>query len=270
MSSIATAAIIFACTFGGSWLGMAIGRRLPAHHLDEASRDTIKQGMGLIATMTALILGLLIASAKSAYDAQRSAVAEMSAKVMFLDRILALYGAPSAESRAALRAMVTDAHDRIWPGQAMSSSSSSSSSLPSSPPPLLRSPSKLDPMAASGEALYPALEQLAPENDWQRLLKNQALNAAADLGFKRWDLYGHAGSSVPMPFMLIVIFWLSVIFVGFGLLSPGNRTVQLTLLLCAVSVAAALFLILELDRPFDGLIRISDAPLRNAMEHLGR
>jgi hypothetical protein len=256
VTSLAVAALIFACTFCGSLLGMAIGRRLPAHHLSDASRDTIKQGMALIGTMTALILGLLIASAKSAYDTQRNEVAQISARVMFLDRILAMYGPQAGQARIALRNAVELGLERIWPVEVSTTDA--------------KSRSQLDPMVAGGEALYPLLEQLAPENDSQRTLKAQALATVTDLGMLRWGLYGRSGSAVSAPFLLIVVFWLTVIFISFGLLSPSNRTVQITLLLCAVSVAAAIFLILELDRPFDGVIRISSAPLRSALEHLGR
>jgi hypothetical protein len=262
VTSLAVAALIFACTFCGSLLGMAIGRRLPPHHLSDDSRDTIKRGMTLIGTMTALILGLLIASAKSAYDTQRNEVAQISARVMFLDRLLAMYGPQSGRARAALRAAVVRGLEQVWPAERATTATTTSDAT---------SRPELDPMVAGGEALYPLLEQLAPENDAQRTLKAQALTSETDLGMLRWGLYGRAaGSAVSAPFLLIVVFWLTVIFISFGLLSPGNRTVQATLLLCAVSVAAAIFLILELDRPFDGVIRISSAPLRSALEHLGR
>jgi hypothetical protein len=251
VNSIVISAILFVCTFGGSLLGMAIQSMLPAHHLSSESKDAIKQGIGLIGTMTALILGLLLASAKATYDNQRGEIAQMSSRVIYLDRLLAMYGPQSADARATLRRALVHGIDRIWPRETSQASD-------------------LDPMYARGDDLYPLLDKLAPENDSQRTIKSMAMNTTADLGLMRWELYGQMGSSVSMPFLLIVIFWLTAIFVSYGMFSPRNGTVKFTLVLCALSVSGAMFLILELDRPFDGLLRISSAPMRAAVEHLGK
>ena len=73
-----------------------------------------------------------------------------------------------------------------------------------------------------------------------------------------------------MPFLVVLVFWLTILFISFGLFAPPNATVIATLFVCALSVSGAIFLILELDQPFEGLIRISSAPLRNALAHLGQ
>jgi hypothetical protein len=125
-------------------------------------------------------------------------------------------------------------------------------------------------MAATNDQFYYRVEQLSPKSDLQRTLKSLAVSTAADLGMLRWQLYGQSGGSVTGPFVVAVILWTAAIFLSFGLLSPRNLTVATALLLCALSVAGALFLILELDRPFDGYIHISSAPMLTALEHLGK
>ena len=83
-------------------------------------------------------------------------------------------------------------------------------------------------------------------------------------------LFEQGGRSIPTPFLVLLVFWLTVIFLSFGLFAPPNATVIATLFLCALSVSGAIFLILELDRPFGGLIQISSAPLRNTLDHIGK
>ena len=108
------AAILFVCLVGASLLGRRIRRYLPENHLSAHSKDAVKLAMGLVATMTALVLGLLVSSAKGTYDTARSEVIQMAAKVAFLDRVLALYGHETAEARGELRTVVADAARRIW------------------------------------------------------------------------------------------------------------------------------------------------------------
>jgi hypothetical protein len=96
------------------------------------------------------------------------------------------------------------------------------------------------------------------------------MQISADLGRTRSLLLEQTGGSIPMPFLVVLVFWFTVIFITFGLFAPPNATVIAVLLVCALSVAGAIFLILELDRPFEGLIQISDAPLRSALARLGQ
>jgi hypothetical protein len=129
----------------------------------------------------------------------------------------------------------------------------------------------LAPTTATPQSIYSQIQQLSPRDEAQRTLQGQALKTAVDLSQTRWLLFEQrAGSSIPMPFLVVVVFWLCIIFASFGLYAPGNATVVATLCVCALSVSGAIFLILELDRPFEGIIRISDAPLRNALAQLGQ
>lgn len=251
MSPLVISAIVFSCIFGGTLLGMILRAILPEHHLSADSKDVVKLAMGLIGTMAALLLGLLVASAKASYDARRSELIQMSANLVLLDRVLAHYGPETDEDRDLLRRSVAGLLARIW-----SEDSNQAANL--------------DPAAAGSEVLYDKVQQLSPKNDAQRTLQSQALSMVINLGQTRWLLFEQSGSSISMPFLVVMVLWLSVIFAGFGLFAPHNMTVVVSLLLAALSVSGAIFLILELDRPFEGLIQISNTPLRSALGHLGR
>ena len=128
---------------------------------------------------------------------------------------------------------------------------------------------QLDPSGSSGEALFNSIEKLSPQNDVQRSLKSQAAQIATDLGQMRWLLLEQTDTSISVTMLIILIVWLAIIFMSAGLFAPPNATVVIALMLAAVSVAGAIFLILELDMPFDGVIQISQRPMRNALNHLG-
>ena len=251
MSDNAIGLLVLACIFGASLLGMLMRPALSQHHLSADTKDSVKLGMGLVGTMTALMLGLLVAAAKSAYDTEKSEVTQMAAKLIFLDRVLANYGPESADSRVELRRMVESALSRMWPEERSHSS-------------------QLDPSGSSAEELHKAIQKLAPRNDVQGSLKSQAVGVVGDLGQLRWLLFEQSGSSISMPLLILVISWLAIIFFSWGLFAPSNSIAIAALLLAAVSVSGAIFLILELDQPFDGLIHISSAPMRNALAHLGK
>ena len=247
------ALIVFACVFGGALLGMFLRVVTPEHHLNQDSKDVIKLGMGLIATMAALVLGLVIATAKSSYDAQDAAVKHSAAKVLLLDRVLANYGPETKETRDLLRRTVADRLDAIWPEDRSQ-------------------PARLDaPEAAStAKGIEAWILQLSPQNDAQRWLQSRALQIGSDIMETRWLVLGGLGSSVPLPFLVVVVFWLTIIFGSFGLFAPRNVTVVVVLFLCALSVAGSIFLILEMDQPFKGLMKISSAPLRYTLSQLGQ
>jgi hypothetical protein len=249
MSPLAIGLIVFTCVFGGALLGMFLRFTLPEHHLSAESKDTVKVGIGLIATMAALVLGLLVATAKASYDTKSNELTEMSANTVMLDRMLAHYGPETKPIRELLRRSGERALESLWPqnGQAP----------------------RLEP-AGAAEALYDAIEALSPKNDAQGALKSQALNLTIEIDKMRWLLFEQSGSSISSLFLTVLVFWLTVIFISFGLFAPYNLTVIATLLVCALSVSGAIFLILELDRPFEGVIKISSTPVRNALAHLGQ
>jgi hypothetical protein len=240
MNSISISLIVFACAIGGALIGLLLGAVLPPPHLSGDSKELVRLGMGLIATMTAILLGLLIASAKTFHDTQNSELTEMSAKVILLDRVLAHYGPEAKEARDVLQAAVTRLFD------AMSQGGRQKSQMTSTP--------------SGAEILYEKIQELS--------LQTEALSLVIDLGKTRWLMFEQGSTSVSLPLLVVVIFWLALIFCSFGLLAPRNATVVATPSLCALSVSAAIFLVLEMYSPFSGVVRISSAPLRNARAHL--
>jgi hypothetical protein len=126
------------------------------------------------------------------------------------------------------------------------------------------------PCCSLAEELFHSIQKLSPQNDAQRSLKSQALQVAIDLGQTRWLLFEQTGTSISFPMLIVLLFWMAIVFVSVGLFAPPNATVIVTLMLAALSVSGAIFLILELDNPFNGVIQISPEPMRNALIHLGR
>jgi hypothetical protein len=253
MNTLETAAIIFASAFGCALLGMVLHRKLPDHHLDTGSKDVVKLVMGLIATMAALVLSLLVASGNSSYQSQESSVQSLSANVLLLDRLLSLYGSDAKEARDELHQVVAVIHERMWSPDGSRTTN-------------------LDPAATQKitSAFAAQIEKLAPKTDSQGVLKSQAMQVGQSLAQTRLLMFEQSDSSISWPFLTILVFWLCMLFLGFGLFARFNATVAVALFIGAVSVAGAIFLILELNEPYTGFMRISDAPLRNALAIVDR
>lgn len=254
MSSLTVSGIVFACCIGGALLGLVLRAILHEKHLSAESKDLVRLGMGLVATMTALVLGLLVASAKSSFDAERNGLAQMSANMIVLDRTLARYGADAKEARETLRASVADLLQRTWPEENRGSGRTETRSS----------------TEGRYEGVFERIQELTPKNESQRALQAQALKTAVDIGQTRWLMYSQKSSSIPTPFLVVLVCWLTLIMVSFSLFAPPNAVVFFTLFVCALTVSSAIFLVLDLDQPFSGIIQISSVPLRNALEQLGR
>jgi hypothetical protein len=251
MGAFGVGAATFASLMAGSWFGSYLRQRLPEHHLSEESREVVKLASGLIATMTALVLGLVIASAKSQFDEQDTAVKRIAADVLVLDRLLARYGPETGDVRAELRDFIADRLSTVWRSRDPVHEQETADASPA-------------------ERIEDAIRALPATTHTQRWLRSQALDLTGDVLKTRWFMLGAAGNSIPTAFLVVLICWLTIIFASFGLCAPRNGTVFGVLLIAGLSVSAAIILILELDRPFDGTIRVSDAPLTYMMKRLGQ
>jgi hypothetical protein len=251
MSTIATSLIVLACVFGGAVFGILCRGILPERHLSADSKEVVKAGMGLVATMSALVLGLLVSSAKSFYDTQSAEVTDMSSKVVLLDRVLAHYGPEAKEARDLLRGAVVANLDRMWPQER-------------------RRTSEVTAPTAAADVLFEKIQALSPTDDKQRSLKAQVLSMVIGLGQIRWLMYEQGAASISGPMLGILVFWLTALFFSFGLFAPRNATAIIALFVSGLSVSGAIFLILEMYAPFQGLIKISSTPLRFALAHLGQ
>jgi hypothetical protein len=249
MNSALTAVIAFAVIFGMAMLGLRLRAALRDHHLSPDTKDAVRLGMGLVATMTALLLGLLVASAKGSYDTQRASLIRMASEIAFLDRVLAIYGPETAETRVLLRRGTENIVSETWRSD--------------------KAPADARPNTAPGQALYESIQRLEPKDDVQRSLKAQALSTTVEISRARWLLFAQRDSSIATPLLIIVILWLAFIFLSFGMFAASNKVVIATLFVVALSVSSALFLVLELDQPFNGVIQISSEPMRNVLNQMG-
>jgi hypothetical protein len=248
MNPMTIGIFVFAVTFGGALAGIWLHARLPEGHLSADSQATVKVGIALIATMTALVLGLVTASAKNSYDAQDSAVKHTAAEAMSLDRVLARYGPGAEPARVALHSVLAETIRRNWPH--------AGSRVVAATP------------SASPRTVVQLIRALPVQDDTQAWLRARALDIGEGLLDVRWAVASSVGPSVPVPFLIVLVFWLLVIFVSFGLFAPRNGTVISVLFVCAMSVASAIFLILEMDGPFSGVIRISPNPMLHALSQM--
>jgi len=240
---------VFGCLVGAVLTGRTIRRLLPDQHLSSDSRDGIKLALGLVSTMSALVLGLLVSSAKSSYDTERSEVIQMAAKVAFLDRMLAMYGPEAAEARVRFHDAIKGAVQQMWPEE-------------------VRLPAQLAPNTQAGNVVYGIVQALSPHDDAQHKLKEQAISVGIDIGQLRSLLVAQSVPSISKPMLIILVSWLVIIFLGFSVLAPSNPTVMFAFIISAVAVSGAIFLILELDEPFGGFLRISSEPMMNALHQL--
>jgi hypothetical protein len=253
MRGMTLASITFVCAFGGALVGGYVRSLLPPTHLSKESQDVMRLGMGLVATMTALLLGLVTASARSSFDSQDAAVRTSAANILTLDRLLARYGPETMPIRDGLKKGLAFRIEMTWPADGSSNVD-------------------LQPSEATSaiEDIENRILQLTPATETQRWFKSEALKLSEDVTKTRWRILGSMGGSVPVVFLAVVVFSLTVTFTSFGLYTQSNASVIAVLFVAAFSVAAAVFLIMELDGPFEGMIKVSSAPLRYALSQLGQ
>jgi hypothetical protein len=234
-------------------LGLLLSGLLPEQHLRDNSKDTVKVVTGMIATLSALVLGLLISSAKSSFDAVDTAITQTGAKIILLDRALASYGPETKDVREQLRNTVVAGIEMFWPGEKAAGSGMAGFER-----------------ANAMEMLQAKIRELTPATDMQRQLRSQAEQLSGDMLEARWLLIAQAQRTLPMTFIVVLLFWLTILHIFFGLLAPRNATVITVLLISALSVSGAILIILEMNNPLSGMIKVSSAPLRKAVEHLGQ
>ena len=253
MSPLVDALIVFGLVFVSGLVGLSLRSFLPEAHLHADSLGMVRLCTGVIGTLAALVLGLLVASAKANYDRATDEVTHVSAVVILLDRTLAQYGPQTNEARSILRATVTSALATVFSKHAHGLAD-------------LDTRERL----AMSESLQADIRKLTPENDAQRTLQARALEISNDITQTRLLALTQAQASIPALLLVVLTLWLAIMFAGFGLVTSRNPTVIVTLFLGAVSLAGAILMIEELSRPFEGLIRVSGAPLRYALGHLGQ
>ena len=236
----------------GVVFGMMLRARLPRGYLSAETKEVIRLGAGLLATLTAVVISLMIASAKASYDTQDAHFRQLATNLVLTDQLLAQYGVEAAGVRKLMRKAVPAAMDRIWREKATSSPQDTAFTANS-----------------LAEQLHYAIETLSPGNDAQRALKLRIVEASADIARARLLMFADSDKPIMTPFLLILIFWLTVIFTSFSLFVEPGALVGAALLIFALSVSSALFLVADLSQPFAGLMQISKEPLKNVLTPLG-
>jgi hypothetical protein len=251
MSAWAIGLITLVCVYAGALLGLGLQRLLPEHHLSNESKDAVKLVTGLLATLSALVLGLLTASAKSSFDAVSNAVKLNAANVVVIDRLLGQYGPEAKGAREQLKRQYAERAARLFPEGPDHSV-------------------KVMPDASAGEGFHRSLRALVPTNDDQRAILSRVQQLAEEVTETRWLAFEEATSNTPPAFLAVLVSWLVVMFVSFGLFTPPNPTAFGALFLGAVAVATSIFLIEEMNHPLGGFITIPSEPIRNALSVLGQ
>jgi hypothetical protein len=241
----------FACIFAGTFLGIFIRRRLPDHHLSGDTKDVVRQGTALIATLASLVLGLLIASANGRYETENSHIKQIIANIILLDNTLALYGPEAEPVRTLLRSDLDVMADKIW-GESRPAFDGAK-------------PFQAD---ALGLSIYSEALKLAPTTDAQRFYQARAMDTLVDIGKTRLLLYTSTTGSIPLPFLIVLVGWLALIFASISLFAESNMRTIAILCIFSFAASAAIFLILELSQPFLGLMMISDEPFRHSLAAL--
>jgi hypothetical protein len=250
MHSLAMSALVFALIFISALIGMAIRRAAPDDHFSPEAKDTVRLAIGLVVTMTGLVLGMLVSSAKTFYDSEKNQVAEMSSQIILLDNLLSTYGPETKQTRIEAREFVEDAVNRIWPKNESQTY-------------------QLRPQN-NDQNLYKQLELLVPKNDAQAFAKTQLMSSTISLKRTYWLMYLQSEqTSMPFALLAVVTSWLMAIFVSFGVFAPRNSTVILTLVVCALAVSAAVFIIMSMYLPFSGILKISPVAVRDALSQMG-
>jgi len=190
-------------------------------------------------------------STKTSYDTTRTQVMLKASKFALLDRVLAIYGPQAAEVRGQLHALVEESTRLMWPDDA---------DIPAGGKPNLE----------MGNAFYLALLRLGARDDTERTLKAQAVGLTLEIGQLHSLMLAESSATISKPMLVVVVLWLVVIFLGFTLMAPPNATANFALIASALCAAGAIFLILELDHPFGGLMQISSEPMLNVLRQLGK
>jgi hypothetical protein len=235
-------------TFGCIVAGIVLGSLLPGDKLNSDTKEAIRLGTGLIGTIAALVLGLLIASAKSSFDTQTGQIRQITANIMLLDVFLKEYGPETTDARRALRKQTASLVDHVWTDD------------PNSHERFEVSP--------EGLALYELTQGLKPATDAQRFLQARALQLISDTAQTRVLMFTQGQSPIPLPFLAILVFWLTMLFASFSMFARPGPVMIGTLGIFALSATGAIYLILELGRPFSGLLMVPSAPLANALPPL--
>jgi len=244
--------VVLASLFGAAIVGILAAPMIPENHLGAASKDVIYAVMNVVALLSAVVLRLLTLSAKDSFDTRDREWRQALADIVLLDRTLAEYGPEAAATRELLQSAVKMKQAQI---ELLS-------------PRIAEQPTTS--LIVGIEQVQKSLLGLKPATEAQRLVKERALDISGDIAKARWFLLEDSDSTVPIPFLLVLVSWLVIIFFSYGLFAERNFTVIMIFFFSAISLAASIYLILDMDDSLGGPIAISMAPLSRTLDQLGQ
>jgi hypothetical protein len=253
MYPIAIGAIVFVCTFGGAMVAMYASSRLPDQYLSPASTAVMRLAMAFVVALATLVISLMISSARSSFVTKDAEYRRGAADIILLDRALARYGPETKNARELLRGVAETKLREFWPED-------------SAP----REQSRPIEIGTGIEQIEDELHALDPKDNAQQWLQTRALQISAEIEQLTSFLATQNSSAIRWQTLAILVFWLTIIFVSFGYSAPRNATVIVTFFVCGLSIAGAIYLLVQLDQPYSGYIKLSSAPWRAAIDQLGR
>jgi hypothetical protein len=250
MYALIVSLLVTACVFGGGLIGVLLHPRLPQSHLTRETQDVVRLGIGMLSVLASLVLGLLIATAKSSSDTTDRDVRSYAADIIVLAETLRDYGNDAAKPTDLLRRFTGQTLRDIWPEDGSA--------------PVLADPRT----GLILEHVRESIRALHPVDAGQRWLQDQALALVTSLLRQRWQIIEHQGPNVRPVVLAILVSWITVIFASFGLNAPRNATVVAAFVVCSMAIGGAVFLIIEMDNPFQGALQIPRAPMANALAQM--
>ena len=253
MNPAVVALTVLVTVFGGSLFGLWLQKVLPDQHLTTETKEVVRLATALVATISALVLSLLVSSASSSFGRFDDELSQNAARVVMLDQTLDEYGPQANDIRVSLKSRFASRIEMLYATPLMTTN-------------------RMDGRLAitQEENIDTRLLALIPEGPVQQGLQTRAVELNSEINMTNALIHVQRTDSMPTALLVVLGAWLTLIFTTFGLFAPRNAVVTGALLVCSMSAAGAVFIILEMNSPFTGLITVSSAPMREALLYLGQ
>ena len=246
LSSIDFSLVVLLLLLGGYAVGLLLRRFLPQAHRTHESLEIVHAVIGMLVAMGAILLGLQLDSSKRSFDGVVELVDRYSIEIIQLDDLLRDYGPEAKPARALLATYTRDATQALVREEEIESR----------------------PQGETLRRFASTVRELVPANPVQTRLQSDSLTLVNEIFHERWELITKSRLAPVVPLYGVLVFWIFVAYVAFGINAEFNAPAFLALLMAAVAVAAALFVLSDMETPFDGLIKVPVAPMQDAVRRL--
>lgn len=253
MSALTFAAFVFIAIFLAALAGFQMQRVLPEKFTDDATEGHVKSVLGMLSMMTAVVLGFVTANAKNSFDNASKIVADTAVRMVSIDRALATFGDEGETIRGRMKHGAEE-----WIARIKSPAGDANSDL------------RAVQRAEELESFVASIQKLKPASEAQTEAQGRAVELALGILHDRWVLKTDREASTPTVFLLVLLAWLGLEFFIFGLFANRNAAIVFATFFGAVMVASAFFLVLDLEGPMTGPMRVGTAPLERAAAIMGQ